>query len=157
MPLANFLRWEHLQVKFLCTPSRWIEGANGMYLISLSTLRRFFSIHRHRFLALVPSGFCRTPWGTGIALLAQSPGIDLGSGIMGILAHSFGIPGPLVVKSSVKRDRPGSRALMVVVMGSSSFSVKSVIVVMGSVRPVISVVVIRVVKVVSSYWPAHRP
>lgn len=35
-----------------------------MYLTSLITFLRFFSIQRHRFLALVPSVFSSTPKGT---------------------------------------------------------------------------------------------
>lgn len=62
--LTTFLKCEHLHVKLRFSPGKDMDGDNGMYLISFTTFRLFFSMHRHRFFALWPSSVIKTPNGT---------------------------------------------------------------------------------------------
>lgn len=84
-----------------------------MNLISLTTLRRFFSMQRHRFLALVPSEFWSTPKGTA---LTPARGHSLGMfpllGI-GALPNTGTLPNEGALPSTGMRSLPnhGSGAL----------------------------------------------
>lgn len=123
--LATFLRCEHLHVKLRCSPGKDMEGAKGIYLISFTTLRIFFSMHRHRFFALLPSIVVKTPNGTEWTLKNEGSIVQssLTGSVVSMVVNSSVFEIEVVVSSSLEI----SVAVWVIVSDSSNNSVTTVL------------------------------